>query len=374
MRGATAYGMEEAVMTDVVDMDSETEAPGSDLQSVQVLQSLNVGVAIVEPETWKIISENGKFFQWFPTLSDQDEILDRRISKFEDMRAIDRLSKNRPYKFEREIKDGARSTPIRVEMRNLTLGDVTMILVECFDITKIKEAEYMLQSYASMSEKHTRELEREKERVERLLLNVMPKSVYEEMKDFGTTTPTRVESASVVMLDFVNFTEMSVARDPSTLVAELNDIFSAFDRIVELFGCERIKTIGDAYIAVSGLPEPTPDHAHNVAKVALRMKRYIERRNIAHPEPWQCRIGINTGSMIGSIVGVQKYVYDIFGPGVNLAARMEFHSEPMQITLTEETRDLLRDDFIFTERGDYDIKGFGKKTLFFLDGEAVSRR
>ena len=110
-----------------------------------------------------------------------------------------------------------------------------LILVECFDITKIKESEYMLQSYAKMSEKHTRELEREKERVERLLLNVMPKSVYEEMKDFGTTTPTRVECASVLMLDFVNFTEMAVSKDPSSLVAELNDIFSAFDRIVDLF-------------------------------------------------------------------------------------------------------------------------------------------
>jgi class 3 adenylate cyclase len=363
-------------MTDVADSEEEAaeQATDNSLPALQVLQSLNTGIAMVEPDSWKIISENGKFFQWFPNLDDQEDTLVRRIAKFEDMRAKDRLDKGRPYKFEREVKDGVRSTPVRVEMRPLTIGDETKILVECFDITKIKEAEYMLQSYASMSEKHTRELEREKERVERLLLNVMPKSVYEEMKDFGTTTPTRVESASVLMLDFVNFTEMSVSRDPSTLVAELNDIFSAFDRIVELFGCERIKTIGDAYIAVSGLPEETPDHASNVAKVALRMKRYIERRNIAHPEPWQCRIGINSGPMIGSIVGVQKYVYDIFGPGVNLAARMEFHSDPMQITLTEETRNLLSDDFIFTERGEYEIKGFGKKTLYFLDGETSSRR
>ena len=110
-------------------------------------------------------------------------------------------------------------------MRNFAELERPLILVECFDITKIKEAEYMLESYAKISEKHTRELERERDRVERLLLNVMPKSVYEEMKDYGTTPPTRVDSAFVLMLDFVNFTEMAVSRDPSSLVAELNDIF-----------------------------------------------------------------------------------------------------------------------------------------------------
>ncbi len=354
-------------MVDVLSKDDN-------LPITQVMQSLSLGVALAEPESWDVVMENGKFFTWFPNYDEQQDTLTDRLPNFDAHRAGSRLNKNRPYKYECEVKDGARTTPIRVEMRNFQEGDRDLILVECFDITKIKESEYMLQSYAKMSEKHTKELEREKERVERLLLNVMPKPVYEEMKDFGTTTPTRVECASVLMLDFVNFTEMAVSKDPSSLVAELNDIFSAFDRIVELFGCERIKTIGDAYIAVSGLPEETPDHAHNVAKVALRMKRYIERRNIAHTEPWRCRIGINSGPMIGSIVGVQKYVYDIFGPGVNLAARMEFHSEPMQITLTEETYELLRDDFIFTERGDFDIKGFGTKTLYFLDGEAVMGR
>ena len=92
-----------------------------------------------------------------------------------------------------------------------------------------------------------------------------------------------------------------------------------------------VVTIGDSYIAVSGLPEATTDHAQNIAKVALRMRRYLEKRNAAHAEDWLCRIGISTGPVIGSIVGIQKYVYDVFGPGVNLAARMESLSEPMQI-------------------------------------------
>jgi class 3 adenylate cyclase len=106
-----------------------------------------------------------------------------------------------------------------------------------------------------------------------------------------------------------------------------------------------------------------------VARVALRMRRYLERRNAAHPEEWRARIGINTGPVIGSLVGIQKYVYDLFGPGVNLAARMEQLSEPMRITLNEETAQGLVDDFNLSERGEFEIKGFGTQKLYYLDSE-----
>jgi class 3 adenylate cyclase len=176
------------------------------------------------------------------------------------------------------------------------------------------------------------------------------------------------------MLDFVGFTEMAVSRDPSALIAELNDIFSSFDRIAELFGCERIKTIGDGYVAVSGLPEANPDHATNIAKVALRMRRYLKKRNASHPNQWRCRIGLATGPLIGSLVGIQKYVYDVFGPAVNLAARLEALSEPMQITVSAETADRIRDDFVVAERGTFDIKGFGTQPVYALEDEARRER
>lgn len=335
----------------------------------QVLQSLGIGIAIVDREKWSIILENAKFFQWFPPSVDSDENIERRLSGLDIDRLLQRLQQKRPYSFETETRTGARTTTLRVEVRPLSGSEQSLILVECTDISKQREAEYMLESYSKLSEKNARELQREKERVEKLLLNIMPKSVYEEMKDYGITTPQRFDSATVMMLDFVGFTEMAISRDPTAVISELNDIFSAFDRIVELFGCERIKTIGDAYLAVSGLPEETPDHAQNIAKVALRMKRYLEKRNAAHSETWSFRIGINSGPVIGSIVGLQKFVYDIFGPGVNLAARMESHSEPMCITLCEDTYELIKDDFICSERGEFEIKGFGKKQLYFLEGE-----
>lgn len=269
------------------------------------------------------------------------------------------------------MRSGARTISIAVELRQEKIREEDYLIVECRNISKQKEAEYMLDSYSRMAEKNARELEREKERVEKLLLNIMPKSVYEELKDFGTTTPQRFDSASVLMLDFVGFTSMAISRDPSALIAELNDIFSSFDRIVELYGCERIKTMGDAYVAVSGLPEANLDHASNIAKVALRMRRYLERRNASHPNQWNCRIGICTDAVVGSLVGIQKYVYDIFGPAVNLAARLEALAEPMQITLNEGAYKLIRDEFIIGELGEHEVKGFGTLLVYSLDGETA---
>ena len=336
-----------------------------------LLQILGVGVAVADLDSWEILYENASFFDLFPPGEDADAALTTRIPELKPDRALSRIGKGRAYTFECESRKGARPAPLEIVLRPLP-DNPQQALVEIRDISKQKQSEYMLESYSKLSEKNTRELRREKERGEKLLLNIMPRSIYEEMRDFGTTTPQRFDSASVMMLDFVGFTDMAISQDPSRLITELNDLFTGFDRISDLFGCERIKTIGDAYMAVSGVPDANPDHAQNVARVALRIRRYLERRNEAHIEPWLCRIGINTGPLIGSIVGIQKYVYDIFGPGVNLAARMESHSESMQITLCEETYELLKDEFACTLRGDFEIKGFGTKTLYTLDSELGS--
>ncbi len=201
----------------------------------------------------------------------------------------------------------------------------------------------------------------------------MPKTIYEEWMEYGVTTPQRYDSASILMLDFVDFTEMTISEDPAALIAELNDIFTAFDRIVEQFHCERIKTLGDAYIAVCGIPESIPEHAQNIAEVALRFVRYLERRNASNANQWRCRIGLSTGPVIGSIVGVQKYVYDIFGPGINLAARMESLSEPMTISLCDDMAQRLRDGFRLEDRGEVALKGFGVKRRYTLHPRETPR-
>lgn len=335
----------------------------------QAAQTLGVGLAVVDQEGWRILFENANFFKWFPPQQDADEPLTKRLAGFNASRAETRFQAGRSYSFEIEVQSGGREMPISVEARLLPDHPLEYVVVECHDVSKQKQAEYMLESYSQLAERNARDLQREKERVERLLLNVMPKSVYEEMKDYGTVTPQLFENASILMVDFVGHTEKEISRDPAALVTELNDIFTVFDRITELFGCERIRTAGDGYMAVSGLPEPNPEHARNIARVALRILRYIERRNSAHAEPWLARIGINSGPVIGSLVGIQKYVYDIFGPGVNLAARMESLSEPMRITISENTYKIINDEFICSERGEFEVKGFGPTILYFLERE-----
>jgi class 3 adenylate cyclase len=337
-------------------------------------QTLGVGVAVADPDTWRIEFENAAFFEWFGPDAELEETITGRIPGFDPEKAGARFERGRELSFEAAVGSGAREKTLEVTARKCGLDNREMVVVECHDVTSAKRAEHMLDSYSRMADTNAQKLKREKERAEKLLLNIMPRAVYEEMKDFGSVTPQRFDEATILMLDFVGFTDMAVSSDAGSVVSELNDIFSAFDRIVELFNCERMKTIGDAYMAVAGLPEPSSDHAQSIARVALRMRRYLERRNTSHREPWLGRIGIHTGTVVGSIVGVQRYVYDIFGPGVNMAARMEQISEPMEITISEHTHELIRQEFLCSERGELEVKGFGNQRVFTLDGELDRQR
>lgn len=343
--------------------------------AARVLQQLDAPVALADAADLTILIENARFFQAFPSTGELPETLASRLPFLEPEKHRERLAQGRTATVEREVRVGARNRVYALDLRQLDAASAgvgagrPVWLLQARDLTKQKEAEHMLDSYAKMAEKNARELTREKERVEKLLLNIMPRTVYQELREFGTTTPHKFDAASVLMLDFVGFTEMAVARDPATTIAELNDIFMALDRIAELFGCERIKTIGDAYLAVSGVPDANPDHPQNIAKLALRARRYLERRNQAHPTAWRCRIGIHTGPLIGSLVGLQKYVYDVFGPAVNMAARLEQEAQPMQILTCHQTAEAIGQDFRFSEVGLLPLKGFGECRLMALEEE-----
>jgi adenylate cyclase len=334
-----------------------------------LLESVGVGLAMLKPDTRQVVFANRRFSDWFPGAVEQGQALDDIIPGVDYPRLKTALSRDRSHVCETSIRIKRRTVSLALQFTRHVHDGVTVVILECQNISKIKELELMIESYSRMVEQQNRILQREKERVDKLLLNLMPRSVYEELKTFGVTTPQKYEEASILMLDFVGFTEMAISHDPAGLISELNDIFTSFDHIAEQFGCERIKTIGDAYMAVSGIPEHTVDHAHNIAKLAILILRYLHRRNATHRQQWQCRIGISSGTVIGSIVGVQKYVYDIFGPGVNLAARMEALSQPMQITLCDEMRQLIQRDFHLTDRGEYEVKGFGRRRLYSLDGD-----
>jgi adenylate cyclase len=335
-----------------------------------LLESLDTGVALADPEQWQVRFQNARFREWFPEEGD----LGARLGGDVSARARERLERGRPFRMETEVQQGPRTLTVEVELRRAPVGGEPWVVVEAHNVSKRKEAEYLLDSYSRISERQTRELEMEKTRVEKLLLNIMPRRVYEELKDSGTTSPQTFEEASVLLLDFADFTDMAISRDPGALIAELNDIFTSFDRIVEHFHCERIKTIGDAYMAVAGLPDPDPDHAVHLARAALRIRRFLERRNGSSRHRWRSRMGIGTGPVIGSIVGIQKYVYDIFGPAVNMAARLEAMADPLQILVSAKMAAALQDEFVLRPLGLTAIKGFGEEEVFALEDEVRQGR
>lgn len=263
-----------------------------------LLQSMGTGVAVADPDSLEILFENARFLGWLKPNGAESNQLPGRVRGLDVARMRARLEQRRPFLHETEIKEGARTIKLGLEIRQELLGGRALLLVEVRDVSKLKETEYMLDSYTRLAETHARELESEKERVEKLLLNIMPRAVYDEIKDFGAATPQRFPEASILMLDFVDFTQRTGASDPSAIVAELNDIFSAFDRIVAMYDCERIKAVGDAYMAVSGLPEANAGHAVSVARAATRMRRYIQGRNTSHGLRWQCRVGLATGPVL----------------------------------------------------------------------------
>lgn len=328
----------------------------------QLLRAIGVGVALLDRQTLKFSFRNDTFNEWFSSEAQPTQL--QQLFPELDVNAMQAdLTTSGRFTSEIRFKKKRRTLVIALDF---TGAEEDVLVLVCQNITRIKELESMIDSYSMMVERNTREIKREKEQVEKLLLNIMPRSVYEEFKTFGVVTPQMYDPVSVLMLDFVGFTDMVASQDPSVTVTELNDIYSAFDRIGEQFGCERIKTIGDAYITVAGLPDPTPDHAKAIANTAIRFVRYLTRRNLSHPHQWQCRIGLSTGSVVGSVVGIQKYVYDIFGPAVNLASRLQEFSDPMQITVQDDVANVLKDQFDLENIGEKAIRGFGHQTIWQL--------
>jgi adenylate cyclase len=191
--------------------------------------------------------------------------------------------------------------------------------------------------------------------------------VVNELKINGKAKPERFDEVTVYFSDVVGFTNMSTNLDPEFLIDELNEIFTSFDDIMIKHHCERIKTIGDAYMAVCGLPEKDDNHAFNILSASKEIIQFLDNRNENSELKWRIRIGVNSGKVVGGIVGIRKYIYDIFGDSVNTASRMESNSEPMRINVSESTMVLAKNHFHFTERDEIEVKGKGKMKMYFLE-------
>jgi adenylate cyclase len=216
-------------------------------------------------------------------------------------------------------------------------------------------------------------LEREYARSEALLTNILPPAVAVRLKQ-GTerVIADSYPEASILFADMAGFTARASDALPVQLVLFLNDLFSAFDRLVERYGLEKIKTTGDAYMVVSGVPQPRPDHAETIARLALDMRDAVQAIAAATGRPLSIRIGISSGPVVAGVVGTKKFFYDVWGDAVNVASRMESTGIAGKIQVSEATYALIKDRFEFEARGEIEVRGKGTMRTWFLLGPKLA--
>ncbi|MGJ3248042.1 MAG: PAS domain S-box protein [Elainellaceae cyanobacterium] len=222
------------------------------------------------------------------------------------------------------------------------------------DITERKRAEIALRD--------------EQQRSEQLLLNILPRAITEQLKESPRLIANRFDNVTILFADIVDFTGLSSQIPPTELVDLLNDIFSNFDQLADYHQLEKIKTIGDAYMVVGGLPTPRPDHLEAIAEMALDMQQRIAYFQRDDGQPFQLRIGINTGPVVAGVIGIKKFTYDLWGDTVNIASRMETQGIQGRIQVTDQVYEHLQDRYLFEKREPLHVKGWGNMTTYWLIG------
>ncbi|MAK28814.1 MAG: hypothetical protein CMI22_10725 [Opitutae bacterium] len=203
-------------------------------------------------------------------------------------------------------------------------------------------------------------------RADQLLLNVLPEPIADRLKEGEQYIAERHSGVSIIFVDIVGFTELSSKLRPSELVTILDSIFRRFDLICERYGAEKIKTIGDGYMAATGVPEADPDHAANAARTALAFCESLENSVERHGIRLTIRVGVHTGTVVAGVIGEKKFIYDLWGDTVNVASRMESHGEVGRVHISKELRDELGSGFSVEARGEIEVKGKGLMETFFL--------
>ncbi len=248
---------------------------------------------------------------------------------------------------------------VQKNIRNSTIVGMMGLLV--FTLFAYRQRNRVIKEKANV--------EKEKARSEELLLNILPTEVAEELKTTGGAKARHFDNVTVLFTDFVNFTQASEKMHPQALIDELHACFKAFDEITAKYNIEKIKTIGDAYLAVAGLPEPDTKHAGNVINAAVEICSFMETRYARlGNETFQVRVGVHSGSVVAGIVGVRKFAYDVWGDTVNTAARMEQNSEAGKVNISEATYELVKDEFKCTFRGTIEAKNKGMLKMYYVIG------
>jgi adenylate cyclase len=232
----------------------------------------------------------------------------------------------------------------------------------------------LLASFAYQRNAALTALRAEQEKSEALLLNVLPRPIAERLKAAAETIADHFVAASVLFADVVDFTPLAQHLPPAETVGILDQIFSKFDALVERHGLEKIKTIGDCYMAAAGVPNPGPDHARKAALLALAMRDVLATSPVAGQRGLVLRIGINSGPVVAGVIGTKRFLYDLWGDAVNTASRMESHGTPGEIQITRSTYELLKDEFVCRRRGTILVKGKGAMETWYLVGSRSDAR
>jgi class 3 adenylate cyclase len=209
-------------------------------------------------------------------------------------------------------------------------------------------------------------IEEERKKSDELLLNILPQNTAEELKASGKSEPKLFKSATLLLSDFQGFTPLVSSIPATQLIEELNDIYSRFDDIMDEVGIEKVKTIGDAYLAVSGLPTETEDHAKRCIVAAIKMLQFLEERNKYRGIQWKMRVGIHSGPIVAGVVGKKKFAYDLFGDTINTVSRIETAGEAGSINISAATYELIKDEFACIPRGEMQVKGKGRMHMYFV--------
>ncbi|TAE74087.1 MAG: hypothetical protein EAZ85_05295 [Bacteroidetes bacterium] len=281
------------------------------------------------------------------------------------------LNKKEAYEYTKDIQNTIKS------LENSKYRTITYSILGIF-FTGLIGYIFWLYQTKRRREKHNAllasknsELEIERQKSDKLLLNILPKEVAEELKEFGRATAKQYARTTVLFTDFKGFTNISSGLTPEKLIEELNDCFVMFDEIIKKYKIERIKTIGDAFMCVGGLPTTNNTNPIDAVLAGLEMQRRMKAKKVEKlaqgSDYWQCRLGINTGEVIAGVIGVSKFAYDIWGDTVNVASRMEANGEVDRVNISENTYFLVKDFFVCTPRGKLVVKGKGEMEMFFVD-------
>ena len=313
------------------------------------------------------IGELNTLFRCYQQLSEIKELLGEHTAALESYKKYSNLKDS---VFNNEKSKGISQTQIKYEQDKLDIQNQNELqeqkiirngFIVGFSIVLLFAGVFLVQRNRIKKGKH---------QSDELLLNILPAEVADELKNKGSASAKQFDNVTVLFTDFISFTTVSEQLTPQELVDELHSCFKGFDEIMEKYGIEKIKTIGDAYLAVCGLPQPNEKHAENVVYAAIEIKEFMEnRRQTLGEKTFGIRIGLNSGSVVAGIVGVKKFAYDIWGDTVNTAARMEQNSEAGKINISEATYKIVKDKFSCEYRGEIDAKNKGMMKMYFVGKE-----